>query len=309
MAVSQVLTGRTSRAHGARVARPSLADKLHGILTFALYHRHWPDLARPTTLSEHLLRLKLSDELCDPLRLTVTDKEHVKRYVAAVCGEGFNVPTLAVLRRPEEVEDFAFPAPCIIKPTHSSGRRIVRRTADEAVDRAQIRRWFRHNLHRRTREANYRDLNPKVIVEELLLFDGRLPDDYKIYCFAGRARLFHVMPNRLTHPISGCIYSEDWQRLPFTIKGPASPDMPRPANLDAIIDAAERLAAPFSYMRVDLYSDGRRIYVGELTSVPAGAHLTFDPPSADALAGRLFESSDLDTAELFAPLAAARRPG
>jgi hypothetical protein len=307
MAVSQVLSGRVSQGRSARTLRPSFADRAHGILTFALYHRHWPRLARPRTLSENLLRLKLSDELCDPLRLTVTDKEHVKRYIAAVCGEHFNVPTLAMLRRPEEVASFAFPAPCIIKPTHSSGRRLVRRRDDDPVDRAEIRRWFRHNFHRRTREANYRDLTPKVIVEELLQFGGRLPDDFKIYCFAGRARLVHVMPNRLTHPIAGCIYSETWRRLPFTIKGPASPDVPRPVNLEAIIEAAERLAAPFSYMRVDLYTDGTRIYIGELTSVPAGAHLRFDPPAADALAGRLFENADLDAALLFAPLESRRR--
>jgi hypothetical protein len=141
-----------------------------------------------------------------------------------------------------------------------------------------------------------------VIVEELLLFDGVLPRDYKIYCFSGRARLFHVMPNRLTNPIAGCVYDETWRRLPFTIKGPAGPDVQRPANLDALIETAERLAAPFSYMRVDLYTDGERIYVGELTSVPAGAHLTFDPPQADVLAARLFEDPQLDAVRLFAPL-------
>jgi hypothetical protein len=303
MAVSQVLIGRTSRPQRARVPRPSRIDRLHGFLTFALYHRCWPRPDQPRTLSEHLLRLKLSDELCHPLRLAVTDKEYVKRYVSNTIGERFNVPTLAVLRRPEEVDAYSFPAPCIVKPTHSSGRRIVRAKPDDVVDRTEIRRWFRHNHHRRTREANYRDLEPKVIVENLLLFDGKLPDDYKIYCFCGRARLFHVMPSRLTNPISGCVYSEDWERLPFTIKGPRGPEMKRPVNLDAIVAAAEALAAPFSYMRVDLYTDGTRIFVGELTSVPAGAHLTFHPRAADALARRLFEDFHLETTELFRPLA------
>ena len=65
-------------------------------------------------------RVKTSDEIEDPLRRFVSDKELVKEYVRETIGEQYNVPTLAVLHTPAEVDAYEFPANCCIKPTHAS---------------------------------------------------------------------------------------------------------------------------------------------------------------------------------------------
>ena len=44
----------------------------------------------------------------------------MKKYVRQTVGDEYNVPTIAVLRSPEEVDTFDFPARCCIKPTHAS---------------------------------------------------------------------------------------------------------------------------------------------------------------------------------------------
>ena len=288
--------------HGLeRVTRNRWGDGLYARYAFRERMGFEPDIAHPKTFSEHMLRLKLSPDLLAPLRVQTTDKEFLRTYVRSTLSDAYNVPALAILRSRKESAAFAYPARCIVKPSHSSGKRIFRQDG-EAIDLSVIAGWFSHNYYHQSREANYRDLIPKVIVEEPLSFDGAWPADHKIHCFAGRPKIVHVMSNRLAGPAAASLYSEDWERLPFAIQAPEGPDIPRPANLDAVLDAARHLSAPFSYVRVDLYTDGRRVLVGELTHVPAGAHLRFSPKAADTLMGRLCENPDLDVAALFSPL-------
>src|SRR5262249_37428877 len=144
------------------------ADDFFSYANFWLYHGHLPHMARPRSFSEHLFRMKLGGALSDPLRQFVSDKEHVKTYVAAVAGPRHVVPTLAVLRSPEEAEAFDYPPTCMVKPTHSSGRHILRRNANAQPDMDTINSWFAHSKYRRGRETNYRFLKPKIMVEELL---------------------------------------------------------------------------------------------------------------------------------------------
>ena len=79
------------------------------------------------TFNDVLYRIKTTDEILDPLRVFVTDKEFVKLYVKAVIGDEYNVPTLAVLRSIDEVRAYSFPPQCCIKATHSCDKVIVRR--------------------------------------------------------------------------------------------------------------------------------------------------------------------------------------
>jgi hypothetical protein len=55
---------------------------------------------------------------------------------------------------------------------------------------------------------------------------------------------------------------------------------------------AERLAAGFDFVRVDLYALCDRIAVGELTHYPTGGNKSFDPPEWDIRLGALWPSSD-----------------
>jgi hypothetical protein len=283
------------------LTRYAWADRLYALGEFYFYYGRFADLKRPRSYSERMLELKLN-ELRDPLRQYVTDKEHLRAFVRTMVGERYNVRPLAILRSPEEVAAFDFPPRCVIKPTHSSGRHILRRSARDAVDRDAIIAWFSHNYYPRKREPNYRQLEPKVIVEDVLSLDGRLLDDYKIHCFHGRPKLIHVMRNRLTGIVAGAMFSDKWQALPFTIQRYCGAEISRPVNLDEVVGVAARLSAPFSYLRVDLYTDGSRVYVGELTNLPGGATLSFQPPRADELTGRFFDEPDLDPVEVYAAL-------
>ncbi len=274
-------------------------DALFSAALFYKYHRRWPDLRRPRLFNEHMLRLKLSPAAREPLRQLVTDKEHVKLYVRATVGEACNVATYAVHRTPQDAAAYDYPIPCVVKPTHLTGEVIIRADETAVIDPVTVRRWFGERHWTFRREPNYYHLAPKVIVEELVSFGGdREPDDFKFFCFFGRAQFVQVDEGRLSTDWRRRMYARDWTPLPFTLTRAPSNVRPRPANLDAMIEIAERLAAPFDFIRVDLYSDGHRVLVGELTSFPGNCASPFIPFEYNAVLGPLFVDRRADVREL-----------
>jgi hypothetical protein len=178
----------------------------------------------------------------------------------------------------------AYPARCVIKPTHASGEVIIRR-AGEPIDTQVIARWFSLNFYNGGREANYRHLKPKVIVEPIL-FDNPDLEDFKIFCINGVSKLVQVDVCRHSAHVRS-YYSRYWVKQPFSITYPIGPDVPKPPNLPEMIGIAERLSTDFSLVRVDLYSDGDRAYVGELTHCPGNADEVFVPREAESTASAL----------------------
>jgi hypothetical protein len=230
-------------------------------------------------------RVKTSDEIVDPLRVFVSDKEHVKQFVREKLGDEYNVPTIAVLRSAGEVDSFDFPADCCIKPTHASGQ-VILRTDGAPVDRERIKRWFGIDYYRFGREWNYRGLQPKVIVEPLI-FGGTNVEDFKIFCFRGVPRLIQVDIDRHTNHTRK-FFDVEWNEQDFSIIYPRSAaDFPRPASLDKMLAAARTLSAPFSFVRIDLYSDGDQVLVGEVTNCSENAGGFFVPRSAERRASEL----------------------
>lgn len=259
-------------------------DYVTSLLWFLYIQRRWP---RPRRLwfNDQLFAIKTSPEILDPLRVFTSDKEFVKLYVKATLGDAHNIPTLAVLHSPDECRRFEFPARCVIKPTHLSGTVLLRRRG-EPIDFAQIEEWFDTNLYLGSREANYRPLRPKVIVEPFV-FDDDNPSDYKFFCVNGRPGLIQVDRDRHVRHTRN-FYDVDWRRLPVAMTHPAGDtDDPRPANLALMLDLAARVSRDFSLVRVDFYSNGAEALLGEITHCHGGAREFFVPRSAEATISRL----------------------
>ena len=193
-------------------------DRFIALMGFLWAHRRLP--GDGLAFNDVLYRLKTSDEITDPLRVFVSDKEFLKVYVKAIIGEQFNVPTIAILRTLSDAKGYVFPSDCCIKPTHLSGQVILRR-GSEAIDFDKISGWFRSSQYRATREANYRTLRPKVIVEPLV-FDSDNVSDYKIFCYGGkRPGLIQVDLDRHTAHTRK-YFDADWNEQGFSLIYPLS---------------------------------------------------------------------------------------
>ena len=249
----------------------------------------------PVKFNDHLFALKASGACYDPLINFVTDKEHVKLYIAATIGEGYIIETYRILRIKEELKEFNLDRfPCILKPTHLSGQTLVCLDSSTPLDRERLHKWFDIDYYLKTREHNYRYLVPKIIVEEFFSEDGRtIPNDYKIFCFHGFPKFIQVDSNRYSdHKRS--LYSIDWNRIHMTFNNvpDREEDDPKPVLLDDMLNIAKKLSAAFRFVRVDLYATTTKIKVGELTFIPNGARAKFSPPEAEVTLGAYF--GDLD---------------
>jgi hypothetical protein len=260
-----------------------LGDTLYHRLLFFKKHGRWP--GKEMLWNDVWYRIKTGDEILDPLRVYVSDKEHVKHYVRETVGDEYNVPTLAVLHSPAEVDAYEFPARCCIKPTQASAQ-VILRLAGEPIDRVRIKNWFGINYYYAGREINYRALQAKVIVEPLI-FDSANVDDFKVFCWKGVPRFVQQDFDRHTHHTRK-IFDTEWNEQDFSIIYPRSTAAsPRPHTLPKMLALARKLSAPFSFIRVDLYSDDQRVLVGEITNCSANAGGFFLPRSAEKKASRL----------------------
>jgi hypothetical protein len=277
---------RALRPLSRRLPQSPVVDALYHRLLFIWKHGRLP--RRDARLwNDVLFRVKTTDEILDPLRVFVTDKEFAKTYVRDVVGDGYIVPTLAVLTSAAQVDGYDFPADCCIKPTHASSE-IILRTAGAPIDRARIRSWFEFNYYLKSREPQYRQLEPKVIVEPLVFGNSNV-EDYKFFCYRGAPRIIQVDVDRfIDHRRT--FFDDDWTELDFTISHPRiGRSVAKPATLDEMLSVARSLSRPFSFVRIDLYTDNRSVRVGEITHCSGNAGSVFEPRSAERAASeRMF---------------------
>lgn len=264
-------------------------DRLVSWIQFVRFHKRLP--TKEMLYNDVLHRIRTSDDILDPLRVFVSDKEFLKLYVNAVVGDRHVVPTIDVLRTQEAVDAYEFPPQCCIKATHTSGCVILRRNG-ELIDRERIRSWFHFNYYRLNREANYKLLKPKVIIEPLLFGSSNLRD-YKIFCLNGRPKLVQVDVDRyIGHKRK--YFDAHWQEQDFSIKYPRTDrEIPKPANYAEMLTVAAKLSQNFWFVRVDLYSDGTQVYVGEITHCADNADGRFMPATAEKqVSNYLFRDAD-----------------
>jgi teichuronopeptide biosynthesis TupA-like protein len=258
-------------------------DKGFALAQFLQAHGRLPRMTGGG-FNDALFHIKTSNEMLDPLRAFVSDKARLKHYVSAKVGDAHNVPTIALLQSAAEADAFAYPADCVIKPTHMSGEIIFRR-GGSAVDLAKVRSWFEKDFYRLTREANYRDLRPRVIVEPFV-FGRASIEDYKVFCLHGRPFIVQVDFDRHTRHKQN-LYTTDWEMLPFAISNPIGPGRSKPANLDALIALAGRLSDEFNLIRIDLYTDEKTVLVGEITNCHQAGRGQFVPAEGEEIMSRI----------------------
>lgn len=277
----------------ALLPRNKFGDAVFASLTFLYRHRRLPRWRRPVTFNDHLFAIKLRGELYDPLRQYVSDKLQVKDYIAGRVGPDYVLETLAVLESEAEVEAFRPPAQaCVVKPTHLSGHFFLL-GAGEEPDRAEMKRWFRLSHYDVWREANYRYLRPRILVEAFFAGEPEgITQDYKVFSIGGRVKFILSVMDRFGETNRLC-YSPSWEKLPFLLDYQTEGAHPRPACLEEMIAVAERVSADFSSVRVDFLAAGDRLKIGELTNVHMNAQSQFLPGDFDRRMGRLFTEPDL----------------
>ncbi len=248
---------------------------------------YFPNVFTPTTFNEKIQARKLFDRR--PLFALWADKMAVRDWVAKIAGPGV-LPKLHYVTRDASTIPFdALPNRYVVKGSHGSGWvRIVR--GESSVDRNELRaeceHWLSLNYADVNHERIYREIEPRIMVEEFLENDaGDVPEDFKFYTFAGNVRVIQVDLGRFgTHRRN--LYDRNWSRLRVQLTVPNYPgEVKRPSTLDDMIRLAETLSGGIDFVRVDLYQTAHGIRFGEMTSSSGNGLNRFSPVEFDRLMG------------------------
>lgn len=244
----------------------------------------------PRTYTELVHRSKLNWR--DPLRARTADKVAVREYVRERIGAEYLIPLITVLERPEDLDLPKLPNAFILKAAHGSGMNLVVRDKSEASEaqlRELVRTWQARDFSRELLEWHYTLIPRRVAVEELLLEeDGQPPPDYKMYVFNGEVGMIQVDTGRYGEH-TRAFFTPQWEELALRIALPRSPvPAARPPLLEEMLSLAKRLAAPFEFVRIDLYAHRGRVYFGEATHTPGGGASRHQPAEFNRVLGDLW---------------------
>lgn len=262
-----------------------------------LHRKHvgrFPKLFHPTTFNEKILRRSLRP---DPRYGALTDKLAVRDYVRAKVGEQYLVPLISA---PEVFTRAVFdslPNAFVMKANHgSSFVEVVWDKSQRTFENLQTlaSRWISTDFYKIGRERHYREIQPRIFFESLLLDErGQIPADYKVHCFGGRPgrpmMYIVVISDRFGKDTRGDVYDVQWNHLDVGIGPYARSATPAasPKNLEQILETAAVLSEDFNYVRVDLYAPNNSVYFGELTFTPGAGVVPMRPDRVDFEWGRL----------------------
>ena len=237
------------------------------------------DWRHPRTFNEKIQWLEAFSDTS--LWTKYADKHEVRKYVEACGYQDTLLQEYGLWDSVDDIDFDALPDSFAIKCTHDYASTVLVEDKSKIDKESLVKhlRWRMKLTHGyETVEPHYTKIPHRIIAVELLPHSskdgeiGAAPIDYKILCIEGKAYLMLICYNRnIQQNKHVCEYYslDPWeQRLDYLSEKYRHQDfrpIPRPENLNQMIEMAETLSKGFHQVRVDLYNIDGKIYFGELT--------------------------------------------
>ncbi|MCU4173868.1 ATP-grasp fold amidoligase family protein [Carboxylicivirga sp. N1Y90] len=268
---------------------------------FSIFQDYPLDLENPLTLNEKLQWLKIHDR---QEHYTIhADKYAAREYIAEKFGKEYLIPlpfhtTNYRDLKPENLPDY----PIAMKTNHGFGNTVIVRDKnkeDWKEIRHYYRKWMKTNYFWIEREWQYKNIEPRIVVEKMLFDkDGYVPNDYKLNFVEGKLEFIYVSVDREGSNKRN-IYDANWKQMDFTwarkgkdLSDITGEDIDPPATLDKMIEFGKEVAKLYKYVRVDFYDVDGVLYFGEITQCHGGGFDQLLPYEMDLSFG---EKIDLST--------------
>jgi hypothetical protein len=233
------------------------------------------DLVDPVRLDEKLLWLMLFWR--HPLKTTCTDKLGMRRYATELGYEHLLPRLYGVFERGADIDFDALPESFVLKCTHGSRFNVFcrdKRELDRPETLRRLEEWMARDFSMQCGEIHYAGIEPRILCEQYLGDSaGNLPRDYKLHCFHGRVEFTLVCSGRRLDGRAGSYdhYDRTWtKKLAFSRSGiHLEREIAAPDCYPLMLAAAEALAKPFPYVRVDFFVVNGAAVLGEMTFTPA----------------------------------------
>lgn len=243
----------------------------------------------PRSYNEKLQWMKIHDH--NPQHCINVDKYEVRKMISSLIGNQYLIPLLGVYDDVEQILWDDLPNKFVIKCTHGSHCSIIcknKELLNIGFVKTQLKKWLAHNYYWDAREWPYKNIRPRIIIEQYISDKDDELIDYKFMCFSGEVKLILVHQNITNtsgkHTLD--IFTPEWNntRIEWGIPNSTN-NIERPRLLSECIHIAEALSKDEAHVRVDLYIVDEHIYFGELTYYTAGGFKPFDRKADDLMIG------------------------
>jgi hypothetical protein len=212
-----------------------------------------------------------------------TDKYEVRKHIEDLGLKDILTECYGVWETADEIDFDKLPEKFVLKCTHDCGSTIIVRDKSKLDKQYAIDFLNKHVAVRYgydSCEPHYTAIKPRIMAESLIEMDNseefssETTVDHKIRCIGGKVQYDMVCYDRSLESGSGgskTIYDlydiHTWQpmRQYLADSGVQYRDVPRPQNLERMIEIAEIIAKGYPQVRVDLYNVKGKIYFGEMT--------------------------------------------
>ena len=249
------------------------------------------DLDDPKTFNEKINWLKIHNRT--ELHVICSDKIRMREYVKEKIGSEYVVPLIFTSCDTNDININKLPnKPVVIKTNHDSGTVYLINNKYESnlrKIRNGIHFGMKKNLYWYAREWNYKRIDPKILVEDMLGKDspGKLKD-YKIFCANGEPKFIQVDNDRFINHKRN-LYDIQWNFIDVMYKCENFEIEEKPKEIDKMIVLSRKLSEPFNFSRIDMYIYENKIYVGEITFFPEAGLTEFYPDKYNIFFGDMIK--------------------
>lgn len=274
-----------------RILLCKISPKLASVRIYNKSHKKKIDLKNPKLFNEKLVYLKLKN-VNNKLIIDCSDKVKVREYVAKMDYKNILNDVIGIYDNTAEIDWKSLPDRFVLKCNHGCGFNIIcnnKKNFDILKAEKQLNLWLKEKYGYETAEPHYTKIAPKIICEKFLdMGNGKLPTDYKVYCFNGKAKIILVMNDRGSD-IKKEFFDINWNLIHLR-ENEHNPKKitEKPNNLNYMLECAEKLSSPFEFVRVDFYDIDNKLIFGELTFTPAGCNANYTE-EADKMLGNMLD--------------------
>ena len=243
------------------------------------------DWEHPRDINEKIQWLQVYSDTSEWTRLA--DKYLVRDFIKERGCENLLVNLLGVYHSSSEINYDSLPKKFVLKCNHDSGSvHVIDKSKgfDKEKINADLDRHVKIKFGYVHAEAHYNKIKPLILAEEYLeendhSFSFSLID-YKVWCFNGKPYCIWTCYNRDKNGTDVNLFDLNWNVRPeasvFTSHyRDGRGKVPRPSQLEEMLQAAAKLSEGFPEVRVDFYIVNNKVYFGEMTFSSAMGRMNF----------------------------------
>jgi len=234
------------------------------------------NLENPQTFNEKIQWLKLNEFYPNELVTKCADKVSVRDYIKEIGCEEILIDVIKIYDNEKQINFDELPNKFVLKWNFGCGYNIIcndKNKLNENVTRKLLKIWGKSKFHLYNSELHYKKIKRKIICEKFIESENSLlPNDYKFYCFNGKAEYVMICSDRDKGDTKFYFFDRNWNLAKLNKRSQNLPEdftIEKPEMMDKMFEYADKLSQNFSVVRVDLYTTGKKIFFGELTFTPS----------------------------------------